>query len=136
MEENIWLIGAVATALLVSVVSAALAWRSLRFTAHSARCARQKMAALEQRLAVATAGAVGMGRRVLALEEKLQSVRDAQENAGGDSLMVAQAMRMFDQGANAAAVASSCGLSSSEAKLMAKIRQQLSHPPPAALDRR
>lgn len=83
-----------------------------------------RIKALEQQLAVVVKGAVGVGQRILAVEKKLQSLDADRDDLQGasDGYAYTQAMRMFDQGADVEAVVSCCGLSSSEASLMALVR--------------
>lgn len=83
-----------------------------------------RIRALEQQLGVVVKGAVGVGQRILAVEKKLQNLDANREDLQGasDGYAYTQAMRMFDQGADVEAVVSCCGLSSSEASLMALVR--------------
>lgn len=85
---------------------------------------QKRIKALEQQLAVVVKGAVGVGQRILAVEKKLQNLHANQDNfqEATDGFAYTQAMRMFDQGADVDAVVSCCGLSSSEASLMALVR--------------
>ncbi len=88
---------------------------------------QRQMQALQADIKTATAGAVGMGRRLMALEGKLQELAEAQEQTvdHADHYAYTQAKHMFDQGADVQTVVSNCGLSSSEAQLMALVRAQL-----------
>jgi hypothetical protein len=71
-------------------------------------------------------GTQGMGRRILALEEKIQQLQQRQEDSmDSDVSVYQQAKQLFAKGADASTVASNCGLSNSEAKLMALVQNQL-----------
>lgn len=87
----------------------------------------QQIEKLHKQIAVTTQGGIGMGQRLLALENKLRELQAKQdEQVGGDSFAYSQAMQMFKQGADIATVASNCGFSNSEAELMALVQKQLS----------
>lgn len=76
-------------------------------------------------LSTATAGAIGMGQRIITLEKKLQTLHDAQVAVpDADGALYTQAMQLFDCGADVNTVMASCGISNSEASLMALIRQK------------
>lgn len=98
--------------------------------------ARQKQQYLEQQIGIATSGAIGMGHRIVALEHRLQSLQDRQDNLPGDTFAYSQALQMFEQGADVATVASNCGFSSSEAQLMALVQKQAKNSPPLQADSR
>lgn len=122
-ESVIWI---VAGSGLISVVCGAAAlvlWRRLGALEESVA---QKQQYLEQQIGIATSGAIGMGHRIVALERKLQSLQDRQDNLTGmaDAFAYSQALQMFEQGADVATVASNCGFSSSEAQLMALVQKQ------------
>ena len=84
---------------------------------------------MEKDLQLATSGAVGMGQRILALEDKVRRLSKVQQELGdaSDHYAYSQAMNLFDQGADIETVVSSCGISSSEAQLMSLIRKQTAH---------
>lgn len=122
----LWLFGLSITASLICAIALAVVWL---WSARQTAAARTQILQLEQKIGVATSGAVGMGNRIVALERKLQAVQEKQENIGGvDEFAYAQALQMFDQGADVATVASNCGFSASEAQLMALVQQQLRKP--------
>jgi len=99
-------------------------WALLRIQTAD-RHQKQRLEKFEQRLNTATAGAIGMGQRILVLEEKLQSLHDAAAHTpDSDSAAYTQAMQLFDCGADINTVMASCGISSSEASLMALMRQK------------
>lgn len=86
----------------------------------------QRLHTLEKQIATATAGSVGVGKRLVALEQELQSLAAAREGQdfADDRQEYTQAMQMLDQGADIDTVVASCGLSRSEAQLMALVRKQ------------
>ncbi len=83
----------------------------------------RRLGQLEKQLKVATGGALGMGQRILVLEEKLQQLQNQNEAIGTSdgALAYAQAMKLFEQGVDANTVAASCSLSSAEVSLMAML---------------
>ncbi len=85
---------------------------------------------LEQEIQSMTAGSVGMGHRILALELKLSRLAEQGSSVQeGDGFAYTQAKQMFEQGADTETVASNCGFSSSEAKLMALVQKSLKQEP-------
>lgn len=127
----LWLFGASLITSLICLVALMGVWL---WFARQAAGARQQVLQLEQKIGVATSGAIGMGNRIVALERKLQRLQEKQETIGGvDEFAYSQALQMFEQGADVATVASNCGFSASEAQLMALVQQQLRKPdkPPA-----
>jgi uncharacterized membrane protein YcjF (UPF0283 family) len=113
---------------LICVATVVMLW--VRLT-RSEEKARQKQQYLEQQIGIATSGAIGMGHRIVALERKLQSLQDRQDNiTGTDTFAYSQALQMFEQGADVATVASNCGFSSSEAELMALVQKQAKNSSP------
>lgn len=118
----------ISTLLTLALVASSAALGVAIWVAHTCarlNCQQQvRIKALEQQLAVVVKGAVGVGQRILAVEKKLQNLDANRDDLQGASEGYAytQAMRMFDQGADVDAVVSCCGLSSSEASLMALVR--------------
>ncbi len=122
----LWLFAASLITSLVCLFALAAVWL---WSARQTAVAREKILQLEQKIGVATSGAVGMGNRIVALERKLHTLQEKQENiAGVDEFAYSQALQMFEQGADVATVASNCGFSASEAQLMALVQQQLRKP--------
>lgn len=122
----LWLFAASLVTSVISLLALASVWVWSR---QQAAAAREQVVQLEQKISVATSGAVGMGNRIVALERKLQALQEKQENIGGaDEFAYSQALQMFEQGADVATVASNCGFSASEAQLMALVQQQLRKP--------
>lgn len=71
---------------------------------------------------------MGLGQRLIALEGKVKKLKAGNDalTFGSDDFAFSQAVQLFDQGADVDTVVNSCGLSSSEASLMALIRSQMS----------
>lgn len=118
-----WLI-AVSIALSVASLSvAALVYRNAKLLVQRSD---EQMHDMEKQMAVVTRGGIGIGQRILTLEQKLRSLEAKQDDVnGGDNFAYSQAMQMFRQGADIATVASNCGFSNSEAELMALVQKQL-----------
>ena len=88
------------------------------------RCQTQ-MEAMEKSIAMQNSIAIGMGQRILSLEQKIKASKNADgEPAAAEDFSYTQAMQMFDRGLDAATVSASCGISRSEAQLMELIRKQ------------
>lgn len=112
-------------AVLLAVLAVVLAVGNRRqLTRIQADYARQS-AAMEKQLKLVTHGAVGIGQRILALDNKLQQLQNRTEAADGTDSAIAynQAMRLFEQGVDTDTVATSCGLSVAEASLMSIIHK-------------
>lgn len=92
-----------------------------------------RLHSFDKQLKALEAGAVGLGHRVVAMEQTLLELSEGREDMmghSGEQLAYTQAMQMFDQGADVDTVVSSCGLSNSEAQLMALVRSHLKHKTP------
>lgn len=125
-DAIVWLLSASLAISALCLVALALVWL---WFARQAAAAQERIHQLEQKIGIATSGAIGMGNRIVALERKLQALQDKQEALGGvDEFAYSQALQMFEQGADVATVASNCGFSASEAQLMALVQQQLRKP--------
>lgn len=125
-DAIVWLLSASLVISVLCLVALALVWL---WFARQAAAAQERIHQLEQKIGIATSGAIGMGNRIVALERKLQALQDKQEALGGvDEFAYSQALQMFEQGADVATVASNCGFSASEAQLMALVQQQLRKP--------
>lgn len=125
-DAIVWLLSASLVISVLCLVALALVWL---WFARQAAAAQERIHQLDQKIGVATSGAIGMGNRIVALESKLQTLQDKQEALGGvDEFAYSQALQMFEQGADVATVASNCGFSASEAQLMALVQQQLRKP--------
>lgn len=113
--------------LALSLVAVVLCMVSLRRERLTKAELSTKIALLEATLVTANEGAMGLGRRLVGLEQKLRNYATKQDEigTGGDQFAYSQALQMFDQGADVATVASSCGFSNSEAQLMALVQKQL-----------
>lgn len=88
------------------------------------RCQLQ-IDAMEKSIAMQNSIAIGMGQRILSLEQTIKSAGNARgEPVAAEDFSYTQAMQMFDRGLDAATVSASCGISRSEAQLMELIRKQ------------
>lgn len=89
--------------------------------------ALRRVQASEKQIKSLEAGAVGLGHRMVSMEQTLQELSADRDDMGqtGEQLAYTQAMQMFDQGADVDTVVSSCGLSHSEAQLMSLVRSHL-----------
>lgn len=85
----------------------------------------QRLAQLEKQAKLAAHGASGIGQRILAVEERLEILKERAEDVSDSegALAYAQAMQLFEQGVDTNTIATSCGLSSAEANLMATIHR-------------
>lgn len=120
---SIWLIGLPVLVCVLCLMVSVLVYRSARILVVRTD---EQMHKLEKQMAVVTKGGIGVGQRLLTLEQKLRALQAKHDDmAGGDNFAYSQAMQMFKQGADIATVASNCGFSSSEAELMALVQQQL-----------
>lgn len=125
-----WVVGLyVASGLLVTgAVVFLLVKKHKHLNAQVKRCVVQ-MEALEKSIALQNTIAIGMGQRILSLEQKIKAVRTANgEATAAEDLSYSQAMQMFERGLDAATVSASCGISRSEAQLMELIRKQAKQP--------
>jgi len=108
-------------ALISAIVAVWTFWRADRIHQRL----QQQMQTLEQAFQINADGAAELNARVVALEQKLNQLQ--QQHLGApepESAIYAQAMQMFDHGADVSSVVASCGISSSEASLMALIREK------------
>lgn len=81
---------------------------------------------LEKEFAMLSSGSVGMGQRLIHLQNKIETVAH-QTNERSDSesnLAYARALRLLDTGADDSVIAANCGLSKSEIKLMQMVNHQ------------
>lgn len=75
---------------------------------------------IQANLNVISSGSIGMGQRMIALEQKLNSLRSTQEEMKQSNLdfSYTQAQKLIEQGVDLQTVAANSGLSSSEIQLM------------------
>ncbi len=90
----------------------------------------------ESQIRALTSGAMGLGKKLMVLEERLQNLHSVQEALQESDLEFSfnQAKRMVEQGADTQSIADTSGLSSSEIQLMTLIHnqnQQKREPEPA-----
>lgn len=129
---GVWLLVMSTVVSIGCLIAAVLIYRSARVLVDHTNAQFQQ---LQKQIATTTQGGIGMGQRLLSLENKLRSLQNKQEDiSAGDTFTYGQAMQMFKQGADTATVASNCGLSNSEAELMALVQKQLSKRGRAAED--
>ncbi|MFT7560750.1 MAG: hypothetical protein ACI93R_002673 [Flavobacteriales bacterium] len=84
------------------------------------RLQRKELVQLKRGLSIASAGAVGMGQRVLELEAKLLRLKDGihSQTDSDDGASYSRARSLIDQGLPDEVIAASCGISISEVSLM------------------
>lgn len=113
------------SAVLVTLLTTALAINNRRQIAQIRADYARQSAAMDKQLKLVTNGAVGIGQRILALDEKLQQLQNRADAADASDGAIAynQAMRLFEQGVETDTVATSCGLSVAEASLMSIIHK-------------
>jgi hypothetical protein len=85
----------------------------------------QRLALLEKQAKLSARGANGIGQRVVAVEKKLEVLKEKAEDVSDSegALAYTQAMQLFEQGVDTDTIATSCGLSSAEANLMATLHR-------------
>ena len=117
----------------LAVISLIFAFWSLARAERVQKELLAKMQLMEQSVNAAASSAIGMGGRIVNLEKKLHGLQQAQfAQPDAESALYTQAMQLFDSGADVNAVVASCGISNSEASLMALIRQKTQRPLAAA----
>lgn len=118
---------------LLLAISAALGLciRQLIIVSRLSQALQNRLSDLEAQLHNSVSGSVGMGKRIVKLEKKVQSLQsDSDERSSNvDEFAYGQALKMFEQGADVQTVASNCGFSNSEAQLMELIQKQLKQSP-------
>lgn len=85
-----------------------------------------------------TNSSIGMGRRLIEVEQKLNLTADKQlelENRDPGVLAYNQAARLMEMGANVDDLVQNCGIGRPEAELMALLHQELHTPESLSLDR-
>jgi hypothetical protein len=104
---------------IIALILASVALARVRQQLHEANKLSQRIA---RDLALANSGSVGMGRRLLAMEKRLQEepANNAQIDYQNDAEFqpYAQAAQLFQLGLDCEEVARRCGLSRAEASLM------------------
>ena len=120
----IMIVAAVAMAL-VSLVAAFLLWRRLRMQ----RARHQALIdVLRNEIQAMTSGSIGMGKRLVDIEQRLNQTAEKQlELANRDPGVLAynQAARLMEMGADVDDLVKDCGIGRPEAELMALLHKEL-----------
>ncbi|WP_185231203.1 DUF2802 domain-containing protein [Teredinibacter franksiae] len=107
---------------LIATVGIALALLLMQIFAQRRMIVRlgDNIQALEKKIFLISSGSLGFGQRVLALEKKIRSLQDQQQDIRQQDLefSYSQAQKLIEQGLDSRAVAASSGLSVSEVDLM------------------
>jgi len=107
---------------LIATVGIALALLLMQIFAQRRMIVRlgDNIQALEKKIFLISSGSLGFGQRVLALEKKICSLQDQQQDIRQQDLefSYSQAQKLIEQGLDSRAVAASSGLSVSEVDLM------------------
>lgn len=120
----IMIVTAVAMAL-GSLVAAFLLWRRLRM--HRARH-QALIDVLRNEIQAMTSGSIGMGKRLVDIEQRLNQTAEKQlELANRDPGVLAynQAARLMEMGADVDDLVKDCGIGRPEAELMALLHKEL-----------
>lgn len=83
---------------------------------------------LRNEIQAITNSSIGMGRRVIEMEQKLNTTAEKQlelENRDPGAMAFNQAARLMEMGANVDDLVESCGIGRPEAELMALLHQEL-----------
>lgn len=83
---------------------------------------------LRNEIQAITNSSIGMGRRVVEIEQKLNNTAEKQlelENRDPGAMAFNQAARLMEMGANVDDLVESCGIGRPEAELMALLHQEL-----------
>lgn len=86
---------------------------------------------LRNEIQAMTNGSIGMGRRLIEVEQKLNLTADKQlelENRDPSALAYNQATRLMEMGADVDDLVQNCGLGRPEAELMALLHKELQAP--------
>jgi len=86
---------------------------------------KTKMQVMEKQAGMLTSGSLGMGQRMVALEKKIHSLQDKQDDMShtGQDFSYTQAQQLIEQGIDNKTVAANSGLSMSEIELMQMLHQ-------------
>lgn len=129
MAGGFWLLAALLLAswLLIGL----LAWR-LRRLAQAHQAAARRLDELERELRGLSNGALGVGRKLLKVEERLrESEKQIQDLSLSDpvKLSYSEAARLLEMGADIDDLVANCGLSRPEAELVSALHRQRSSAP-------
>lgn len=91
-----------------------------------ATSSEQRTEKLEKQVALLSSSTVGMGNRLMALQIKLDTIAEKQEERSDSEsqLAYARALRLLESGAEDSIIAANSGLSKSEIKLMQMVNRQ------------
>ncbi len=91
--------------------------------------AQQLAAALRKEIQLMSGSTIGMGKRIVDIESKLNTSLEKQielEQRDPDDVVYSQAARLVEMGANVDDLVQSCGLGRPEAELMTLMHKELS----------
>ena len=95
----------------------------------SEKRAQQLAAALRKEIQAMSGSTIGMGKRIVDIESKLNTSLEKQfelEQRDPDDVVYSQAARLVEMGANVDDLVHSCGLGRPEAELMTLMHKELS----------
>ena len=95
----------------------------------SEKRAQQLAAALRKEIQLMSGSTIGMGKRIVDIESKLNTSLEKQielEQRDPDDVVYSQAARLVEMGANVDDLVQSCGLGRPEAELMTLMHKELS----------
>jgi hypothetical protein len=123
-----WLWLAVAV-LAVGLLSALFwLWRLQRKLSVQQRSHQALLNVLRNEIRITNSGAMGMGRRLKQVEQRLNITADKQlemENRDPGALAYNQAAKLMEMGANVEDLIGSCGIARPEAELMALLHREI-----------
>lgn len=125
MSGSIFLLLLCALLALTTVVACILLYRRMR---HYEQQQQALVKVLRNEIRSMTSGSIGMGRRMLEIEQKLNITADKQqelENRDPGVLAYNQANRLMEMGADVDDLVKSCGIGRPEAELMALLHREL-----------
>lgn len=124
MELSIWT-SIFALLSLLALVSCVVLFKRMR---QYERRQQVLVSLLRNEIQAITNSSIGMGRRVVEIEQKLNNTAEKQlelENRDPGAMAFNQAARLMEMGANVDDLVESCGIGRPEAELMALLHQEL-----------
>ncbi|WP_372831553.1 DUF2802 domain-containing protein [Pontibacterium sp.] len=124
MEFSIWT-SIFALLSLLALVSCVVLFKRMR---QYERRQQALVGLLRNEIQAITNSSIGMGRRVVEIEQKLNNTAEKQlelENRDPGAMAFNQAARLMEMGANVDDLVESCGIGRPEAELMALLHQEL-----------